>query len=335
MSDVSAVLLTTGEPTTRHARRALERQSLPLRDLIVVESVTPFHRALNHGARRVTTPFFVQVDADMILDPDAIERLRAGVTNDAGIVVGRLRDAMVGEVVGVKLFRTACFAHASFPDSISPDTDFGHTIAVVGWRTVDVPGRPPCGHPTLGEHARDYPADYTFQKFRLEGARYRHRNHPSGLRWYLGRLNPSRHASSHVAVISLGSGVFERVEADALVPLVQSDRAPFARLQEFLSGDARVAPVHPRLAVAARAQFDRFFSVGRDLYERGAASAYLDVLAHLRTQPVRHAWVAQLAFCRAPFADSGRDEWDRIADFVDGERPPSRLQRARRYLGWH
>lgn len=335
MSDVSVVLLTTGEPTTACARKALATQSLALRDIITIEGVTPFHRALNRGARQVTTPFFVQVDADMILDPDAVERLRSNVTDDAGIVVGRLRDAMIGEVVGVRLFRTACFEDASLPDSIAPDTDFGRAIAAKGWRTVEVPNEPRGGHRTLGTHERDYRSDYTFQKFGMLGARYRYRDHPGGLRWCLGQLNPSRHVNSHVAVIALCNGVFDRARADMLVPLAQADQTSFTILQELLAGNGAIVPVHLALGGEPEAQFDRFFRMGRNLCECRAAATYFDLLERMRQQPVRRVWIAQLAFCRAPFAESACREWEGIADFVTRESPASFLQRVRRSLGWH
>jgi cellulose synthase/poly-beta-1,6-N-acetylglucosamine synthase-like glycosyltransferase len=123
-NDVSAVVLTVGEPSTAEAIESLHRQTVPLRDIIVVRDVTPFHKALNAGAARVKTRFFVQVDADMILDPRCVAALRSGMHRRAGIVVGRLRDALTQDVVGIKLFRTVCFESTVFRDSISPDTDF-------------------------------------------------------------------------------------------------------------------------------------------------------------------------------------------------------------------
>ncbi len=35
-----------------------------------------------------------------------------------GIVVGELRDPLVGQVVGIRMFRTACFRDGGMPDSI-------------------------------------------------------------------------------------------------------------------------------------------------------------------------------------------------------------------------
>ena len=60
-------------------------------EIISVAGVRPFYRALAAGAARVTTPFFIQVDADMVLDEACIERLRDAMTPEIGITVGQLR----------------------------------------------------------------------------------------------------------------------------------------------------------------------------------------------------------------------------------------------------
>ena len=114
--DVTALVLTRGESTIREAVNSLYHQTMPLRDIVMVRDVVPFHKAINAGAARVKTPFFVQVDADMILDAHCIAALRNAVRRDVGIVVGRLRDALIDQVVGVKLFRTQCFRTCSFRD---------------------------------------------------------------------------------------------------------------------------------------------------------------------------------------------------------------------------
>src|SRR2546421_10917476 len=66
-SDITAVVLTVGEGTTDRAIASVRRQTLPPRQILVIEEVTPFHRALNLASSRVVTPLFVQVDADMVL----------------------------------------------------------------------------------------------------------------------------------------------------------------------------------------------------------------------------------------------------------------------------
>lgn len=236
MSDVSAMLLTTGEPYTPRARASVEAQTELPREIIVVENVSPFHRALREGARRVTSPFFVQVDADMILDPACFELLRSGVKPDTGIVVGQLRDPLLGQVVGVKLFRTACFAEVEVPDSISPDTDFGHAIARRGWRTEYIGHDQGSDLPrTYGEHRPDYTPAYLFRKFLLEGRRYLHRGAREGMRFQLQRLETSPHALAGLAQVGVADGFFLPIDRDALTNRV--DPPGLDRLMELFASD--------------------------------------------------------------------------------------------------
>ena len=69
MSDVTAVLLSLDEPTAAASRASVEAQTLRPTETIEIHGIRPFHRAWNLAAERVRTPYFLQVDADMILDP--------------------------------------------------------------------------------------------------------------------------------------------------------------------------------------------------------------------------------------------------------------------------
>ena len=183
--DVTAVVLSTGEHTTQEALNRLHHQTLPLHEIVVIRDVRPFHKALNAGAARVTTPFFVQVDADMMLDAHCVASLRRRMRRNVGIAVGHLRDPLIGQIVGVKLFRKACFETARFENTISPDTDFVHDIARAGWNTIYIGQRrhgSANGWSTFGEHCREYTPSYTYRKYLLEGARYRYRQKPEGFR---------------------------------------------------------------------------------------------------------------------------------------------------------
>ena len=205
--DVTAVVLSTGEPTTQDAIDSVNQQSLPTHEVIVVRDLAPFHKALNAGAAQVQTPFFVQVDADMILDRHCVAALRRSMRPRVGIAVGRLRDALIGQIVGVKLFRTACFKDTSFEDTIAPDSDFGDDIARAGWST-DYIGQLGSSWVTFGEHRPDYTPLYTYRKFLLEGARYRYRQKPEGFRWHFGVLEASSHPSALIAQTALTEGLF-------------------------------------------------------------------------------------------------------------------------------
>jgi hypothetical protein len=199
VADVGAVVLTVGEATTGRALASLTAQTLPLEEIEVVAGVRPFHRALTAGAEAITTPYVLQVDADMVLDPDCAEVLRAAMTPGVGIAVGLLRDALMGTVVGVKLFRRECFDLVPHRDVLAPEVDFYERLDRLGWQT-----RYLLRH--LGDHAPDDSAELVYGRYYLLGARYASRDDPRGLAWRHDRLAHSRHPMAGVARLALGHG---------------------------------------------------------------------------------------------------------------------------------
>ncbi len=286
MSDVSAVVLTIGESFAGRALASVAAQTVSPHEVIVVENVSPFFRAMNEAARRVTTPFFVQVDADMILDPTCFEALRAGVDEETGIVVAELRDPLLGQVVGVKLFRTEWIRRIGFRDSISPDTDFGAAIGRRGWTTryIGLPaGRPGAHRVTFGEHRPDYTPAYTYRKHVVEGSRLRYRGARGGLRWRCERLDASPHPLARLALLALGHGFFQSADGDQLQPW--GDEPAATRLLALLESDRRsdaaadlVPPArHPRL----RDVYRRYTLAGQAIARAGAGATLVETLAAL------------------------------------------------------
>jgi glycosyltransferase involved in cell wall biosynthesis len=312
-SDVSAVLLTIGEPSTQDAIDSLNRQTAPPRQIIVVRDITPFHRALNAGVDQVKTPFFVQVDADMILDPHCIHALRKGMRRRVGIVVARLRDALTEQVVGIKLFRTKCFENAKFSDSISPDTDFVDAIGRAGWKTVFIGelGRGELDQwATFGEHRPAYTPSYTYRKHLIEGCRYRYRRSVNGLRWRFTRLASSRHPSALIAQTGLARGLFLERERDLLGSAWVDESFP--RLDAFLGnsqsdGDCEAA-VLPPADVPLRERFRNLYRIGSALFEANDLSMFRRSMRDLdNSGRIDTAWISKAALCQGLLAQPADD----------------------------
>jgi asparagine synthase (glutamine-hydrolysing) len=311
--DVSVVVLTTGEATTQAAIDSLNRQSTPLADIIVVRDVVPFHKAFNAAVKQVKSSFFVQLDADMVLDAGCIAALRKGMQRDVGVVVGHLRDPLIGQVVGIKLFRTACFQIGMFTDSISPDTDFVAEIARAGWKTVYI-GRLRTSGPdqwaTYGEHHPDYSPPYTYRKYLLEGCRYRYRQTPGAIRWHFAQLEASRHPSALPAQIGLAHGIFlEQITDLQGSPTIEPD---YAELAPFLSGLASdqcaTTADHASRDISARECFQMYYRLGLDLRRADDFDKFHRCFRLL--QNTRHdtiAWISKIALCQGLKAQQADD----------------------------
>lgn len=307
-SDVTAVVLTVDEPYTQRALASVERQAIPVAEVVVVRGTVPFHRALNEGAARVRTPYFVQVDADMVLDPTCCAELRACVAEGVGVAIGHLRDPLLGRVAGIKLFRTSCFEHERFPDSVSPDTDFGNAIARRGWSTVyalKVPAMAGDRLHVFGEHAPDYTPLYTFRKYALVGARHRYRRAAASLRELVRGLRASRHPAAFYALIGTAYGISLPDRNDLLEPW---RRCPdFERLERFLAGGRAeaepAAEVRGFALLNVRDAWRRGYACGIELYRRQAPGAFVASVNLLADEKGTIAWVALVGLCHGLFVD--------------------------------
>jgi len=213
VSDVTAVVLSLGEPYVERALASLRCQTSRAAAIVRIDHVRPFHRAMNEAAAQVGTPFFLQLDADMIANDWCVEELRAAMEDDTGMATGPLWDPLMGVEPGIKLFRTECVRQLLFRDRISPDVDFYQRLPAHAWRAAFVlPSRPSRSAatpwPTFGRHEPDYTPAYAYKRAHLLGVRYRRRRDFAGLRWRYERLLKSSHPLAVLARIALVAGVF-------------------------------------------------------------------------------------------------------------------------------
>ncbi|MEA2369317.1 MAG: hypothetical protein QOH38_2035 [Thermoleophilaceae bacterium] len=311
-TDVAAVVLTVGEPTTSRALASLRAQTLPVEEPAMVEGVRPFHRALNAGAARVGKPFFLQVDADMVLEPECAGVLRRAMGPDVGIAVGALRDPLTGKIAGVKMYRRECFRHLQLRDTLAPEIDFYMGLAERGWRTACVSGG------ALGDHRPAYEPEYVFGTFYLLGARYIHREDMGGLGWRLGRLRRSLHPMAPVARIAIGHGVFAREEHDVAKPRPSVADSRF--LHELAAApDGEVPPpsIGHLLALEPRQLVDGFSELGATL--RATSHAGLrGCLRHLADIDHESSLLAEVALGHGALAATPAPLPDAILTAIPG-----------------
>jgi glycosyltransferase involved in cell wall biosynthesis len=234
-SDVTALVLTIGEKTFNKSVESLKKQSLRPKDIIVVKNIIPFHKAINQGINLVKTEYFIQCDADMILDPDCIEVLRSFMKNKTGVVIGYLEDALLGTVQAVKMFRTGCIKSKPFPDSVTTDTDRINYMRKEGYQISFArrQGRKYSHSPDVfGKHCPDYDSPlYVFEKFLLMGSIVRNRHSFDEFKACLAALKRSKHPMAEVALIALCHGIFLTKKKCGHKPFKETK--DFKILQEF------------------------------------------------------------------------------------------------------
>lgn len=311
--DVTALVLTIGENYTSRAIASVQRQTLPVAETIVIRGVSPFSRAINEGAVQVRTPFFIQVDADMVLDDTCVADLRSCVSEQSGIVVGHLRDPLRGRVPGVKLFRTCCFERVRFRDSVCQDLDFSDEILQRGGWTKTYAlkrcGEVPAAWHSFGEHRPHYSPHYTFCKFLVEGARARSRKADGKWLALLHQVRDSTHENAVIAVVGTARGLFVDAEQDLLVPYGPNENADF--LERFLQGrevgsEPQMGDRLPGGADLAEG-FDRFYEHGIRFRRRHRPATFTRTLQHLLQDGSLAASVALVGLCHGLFFDEYRE----------------------------
>jgi len=309
MSDVTALVLSVGEDYTERAIASVQRQTLPVAEVIVVQGISPFYRALNSGAARVRTEFFIQVDADMILDDTCVEDLRRSMAERVGLVVGHLQDPLQGRILGIKLFRTQCFERVQLRESLSPETDFVEDIQQEGWTRIyalkKIGGSSSDWH-VFGEHRPDYNRYYTFCKYMREGAKGRYRKTGGGLRGKFQRLHASSHRSALFAIVAAAHGIFVKENRDLYGPFEHSEGFEF--LEQFLN-DAKASPALPAIPDGwmqrdFRKGFKQAYAGGIQLRWQQAPSTFMAYVKRLGQEESIAAWVTLVGLCHGLFMDA-------------------------------
>ena len=317
MSDVTAIVLTIGEETTDRAIESLRRQSLLPREIIVIENVSPFHIALNQGVSKVKTDFFIQVDADMILDENCLEDLRECMTEGVGITMGQLRDPLMGIEAGIKMFRTKCLEEVQFKNSISPDTDFYNDIRNNGWQVMYALNLKYRGASndlwlTFGEHKPEYTPVFTYQRYRLLGRRYRYRRDLITLKRRFRNLQKSNYGVSVIAQIAMAHGTFSDDEIDLLMPSLYTCNEDFTFLEKFLESEKQYkinkAEIISLFSPKPEEIFRNFYKLGINLRTHNSSSALKYSMEILDIDRHHFGWIAKVGLCHGIFSEVYHDQ---------------------------
>lgn len=169
-AEVTVFVSTVGAPGFERCMAALEAQDCRFR-LEVIRNVAPMSRAFQKMLDDCKTPYYVQVDEDMVLVPHAIRELYEAIAQAPEMVATLVRplyDPHVGRcILGVKIYRHAIVARYPFADTLSCERDQNRRLEADGYR-VDVPKREEMtvGSPELlGLHGLDYADTEAFERY--------------------------------------------------------------------------------------------------------------------------------------------------------------------------
>ena len=161
----------------------LEAQTVRCR-LEVIDRVRPMSAAFTQMHKRCRTPYYVQVDEDMLLHPDALERLHEHISRaDAGVplVCAPLWDCdMPRPVAGVKIYRHAIVRLFPYRDTLSCETNQLKRMANAGYHAT-VLSNDEADAVCLGQHGKHYTPQTIFRRWQ----RLFHKHNAEGDRRWL------------------------------------------------------------------------------------------------------------------------------------------------------
>jgi MoaA/NifB/PqqE/SkfB family radical SAM enzyme/glycosyltransferase involved in cell wall biosynthesis len=188
-SEVTVFFVTTGDPVAATAWSALERQNCGF-VLERIENVAPMSAAFQQMIVRCRTPYFIQVDEDMILKPGAVRTLYETIRrqpDDVFMYAYMLWDVhLVRGIFGVKAYRHSLMRLVEYRDVQSCEQDhfkrleaMGYKYAVPGWSDATLT----YGSPQVqGQHGTLYTPRAAFERYLDLTEKYRD---VGGSDWYM------------------------------------------------------------------------------------------------------------------------------------------------------
>jgi glycosyltransferase involved in cell wall biosynthesis len=197
MKDITFVLMTCGEITENKCLEAIES----FRDQIEfaeVRNVFPQIKALNQMIESVQTEYFVPLDADILLHPNAWERISNAWRKhwrdpEWHSILFPLWDTLTEKnILALKLMRTSVMKENLFSESATPDVEHYQRLTSKGYTCIhDYLKQSPIGdHVVTGEH-------FCYHKYRDLYQTYRSHNFEWDSGAFLGGEDLKERANSH------------------------------------------------------------------------------------------------------------------------------------------
>ncbi len=169
-SSVDVFVSTIDQPCFPRCMESLNKQDYPALEVHVIRNVEPMCSAFNAMIEQASAPYWVQVDEDFVLHPDAITRLVAALERQSPVVLclcmelydtGRKRN-----VQGIKIYRTELMAQFRYRNIIDCEIQIHREWMQRGFRLV-------LDNTVVGDHSPDYDLKGIFHQYRSQAEKQR------------------------------------------------------------------------------------------------------------------------------------------------------------------
>lgn len=152
MDDLTVFLITCGEESLNRCMESLQKQHLSGKSspkLEVIRDVYPMSEAFNQMHKRCKTPYFLQVDSDVVLNDGAVQALYETVRTSPFFIYaayGQLYEEGFGLGGSLRCWKKSIFNLFKFRDRRTVDRDFYNRARLLGFRRKKIEG-------VVGTHA--------------------------------------------------------------------------------------------------------------------------------------------------------------------------------------
>ena len=202
--------------------KSVKCQTLHAAHIIVVCDTVPLPKAQQQGLEQVTTPFFVAVDDDMILYQDCFEKLLASISQNeqCADMAYRLRDPILGNVVGIHIYRTEPVKRIGFwhPEAKDPKRLM---------RTKLIENYFLCKYSPeiVGQHHPSYTPEEIFAKFRYHGEKLvYYQKDKTRLNYFIDKLASFWQRHQSWLIVYAWAGLFAGITGETTAAPLDADR---------------------------------------------------------------------------------------------------------------
>jgi hypothetical protein len=177
-STLTVFVITTGEEILDECLAALERQTRTGFAVERISDVYPMGAAFQAMPDRCRTKYFLQVDADMVLEPDAVETLHDAIDASGPrtyMVAGQLHEDGVGPSGHVKIWKRSLFRLFRFRDCRTVDRDLHRRTRRFGLRNTQLNAR------AVGKHVPRHSPESDWLKAKADVEKWRFMGRPAEL----------------------------------------------------------------------------------------------------------------------------------------------------------
>lgn len=161
--DTTIFILTVGDPAYPACKQSVDAQQGGPFDIEIIRNVAPFSAAAQRMIADCRTEFFIQVDEDMILNPDAASRMTAlmrRAPGDVGMICFHLYDEdRACRIQGIKVYRTAAMKPFAFQNVKASEMDLLDQMGQRGVRWVLHPE-------VMGRHGTLYTPETIYRRYK-------------------------------------------------------------------------------------------------------------------------------------------------------------------------